>query len=211
MIVQIFSCGPVQTNCIVLACEKTKIAAIVDAPMGSMEKIEPFIQKNGIGVQYLLLTHSHWDHIAEVEQVKKKWDIPVCIHSQDVDNLVSPGSDGLPLPLDLPSIEVDRLFRDGEVIELGTLQLRVIHTPGHSPGGICFYIPDENTLISGDTLFRGSIGNLSFPLSNSEDMWGSLKKLSALPASTRVLPGHGPETTIGAESWLADAKNIFGG
>ncbi len=87
--------------------------------------------------------------------------------------------------------------------------IKVIHTPGHSPGGVCFYLPSEKILFSGDTLFRGTIGNLSLPTARPDLMWDSLKKLAALPPETKVYPGHGGPTTISAEKWIAHAKGKF--
>jgi glyoxylase-like metal-dependent hydrolase (beta-lactamase superfamily II) len=94
---------------------------------------------------------------------------------------------------------------------LGDIVIDVIHLPGHSPGGVGFYLKKQDTLISGDTLFKGSIGRLDLPTSEPEKMWNSLDKLAKLPPKTRVIPGHGDETTIGEESWLANAKHYFGG
>jgi glyoxylase-like metal-dependent hydrolase (beta-lactamase superfamily II) len=91
------------------------------------------------------------------------------------------------------------------------LQIEVIHTPGHSPGGVCYLIEKEHVMISGDTLFKGSIGRLDFPSSDAEKMWSSLERLSRLAPETKVFPGHGESTTLARENWLKNAKNIFGG
>lgn len=96
------------------------------------------------------------------------------------------------------------------IIKVGQLNFQTIHTPGHSVGSICLYEPSQNVLFSGDTLFKGSIGNISFPTSRPDLMWSSLDKLAKLPASTIVYPGHGPTTTIANETWLSDAQHYFG-
>jgi hydroxyacylglutathione hydrolase len=98
---------------------------------------------------------------------------------------------------------------EGQIVTVGQLTLTVIHTPGHSPGGVCFYAKEEKVLISGDTLFRGTIGKLNSPTGQAERMWPSLKKLAALPPDVRVYPGHGEGTSIGEENWLARAEEIF--
>jgi glyoxylase-like metal-dependent hydrolase (beta-lactamase superfamily II) len=106
-------------------------------------------------------------------------------------------------------VKADGFLIEGQKLTVGDLDIEVIHTPGHTPGGVCFYLPKEKVLISGDTLFRGTIGNLNFPTSRPDLMWGSLKKLAALPADTKVYPGHGGSTTIGAEKWIGHAKERF--
>lgn len=100
-------------------------------------------------------------------------------------------------------------LEDKQKIQVGDIEIEVIHTPGHAQGCVCFYMKEQNTLISGDALFQGSIGRLDLPTSDAEKMWPSLKKLEGLPPNTRVIPGHGEETTIGDESWLKNARAIF--
>ena len=208
--IQSFTSGPFQTNAIVISCDQTRKAAIIDPSPGSMELITGYIEKENLQPEKILLTHSHWDHTADVSKVKKKYSIPVFIHEEDKKNLIFPGADGLPLIVEIEGVEPDHLIKEGDTIMVGQLHLEVIHTPGHSPGGVCFYCSEENILISGDTLFKGSIGNLSLPTSDPDTMWPSLKKLHTLPAETAVYPGHGPTTTIGAENWLPKAKELFG-
>ncbi len=211
MLLEIYCSGPALTNGILLVCMQTHKAAIIDAPPDSGEQIVGRIAELGLTAEYLLLTHSHWDHTADAAFLKKKLELPLYVHKLDAPNVENPGIDGLPLMIEVPKAEVDHFLEDGQKIQLGELTLEVIHTPGHTPGGVCFYLKEQNTLISGDTLFQGSIGNLSFPTSQPEKMWESLEKLAKLPKSTRVIPGHGDETTIGAEAWLPNAKEYFGG
>lgn len=203
MILEVFSSGPIDNNAILLACEKTKKAALIDAPQDSAKRYIVLVEKYQLNVQGLLLTHTHQDHIVEIIPLKQKFQMAVYVHPLDAPNLQSPGADRLPIFMEREAIDPDELLEDGELFKLGEITIKVIHTPGHSPGGICFYIEKEDLLISGDTLFQGSMGRIDFPTSNPKDMAESLKKLAALPAETRVIPGHGPETTIGAEmSWL---------
>ncbi len=211
MIIKVFSTGPVETNTILLACPKTLKAAIIDVPFSSKDLLIDEIKNLKLKPEMILLTHSHWDHIGEVIELKKALNIPIYVHSEDAGNLEVPGSDGLPLVFPVQGGRPDHLLKDGDVLELGSLKIDVIHTPGHTPGGVCFWIKDENVLISGDTLFRGTIGRLNFPSSKPKLMWESLKRLSKLPAETRVVPGHGKETKIGDEPWLKAPEKKFGG
>ncbi|WP_213157022.1 MBL fold metallo-hydrolase [Parachlamydia sp. AcF125] len=209
MIISAFPTGPFETNAYVIGCPKTHQAAIIDPGVGSAKVIASYLASQGLTPTFILLTHSHWDHIAEVLPLKNQYHIPVAIHPLDSPNLEHPGSDGLPCWIAFEGVIPDQFLDEGQQITVGQAIFTVIHTPGHSPGSVCFYCPQEHLLISGDTLFQGTIGNLSFPTSQPEKMWNSLDKLTQLPASTKVYPGHGLETTIGAESWLPNARKLF--
>jgi glyoxylase-like metal-dependent hydrolase (beta-lactamase superfamily II) len=209
MILKTFCSGPAETNAYLLGCLETKRAAVIDVPFESAELLVQSAEKHSLTIEKILLTHSHWDHTAEVALLKETLSIPVYVHSDDVGNLENPGSDGLPLFFPIRGAKADHFLTDGQELSVGNLNIRVIHTPGHSPGCVCFYLPKEKTLFSGDTLFRGTIGNLSFPSSRPALMWNSLKTLSALPSDTKVYPGHGDPTTIGAEKWIAHAQERF--
>jgi hydroxyacylglutathione hydrolase len=134
----------------------------------------------------------------------------VYIHPLDVLNLQQPGADGLPCWINIIGVEPDVFLEENAQVTVGELVFQVLHTPGHSPGCICFFEPQQHILFSGDTLFKGTIGNLSFPTSQPSLMSASLAKLAQLPLQTRVFPGHGPFTTLQAESeWLGDAEKLF--
>lgn len=204
---EVFTSGPFATNAYLFA--SGNLCCIVDPAPGSSQEIFPFIEKNTLQPLCILLTHTHWDHIADVRLFKEKYQIPVYVHPEDRPNLEKPGSDGLPLIFPLGGVSADREVRDGDTIPIGSAVFRVIHTPGHSGGSVCFYESTLHILFSGDTLFQGTIGNLSFPTSDENRMWDSLKKLEQLPKETQVFPGHGGATTIGQETWLANAKAYF--
>lgn len=205
VIVKAFPSGPFDTNAYLAACEKTLEALIIDPAHNSFEMIQEFIQKHKLKPQKILLTHSHWDHIADVKKFKDAYALPVYIHSLDVPNLVNPGADRLHCAIKIPSIQPDVLVDEGMEIDVGELKFQVLHTPGHSPGCVCYYEPQHHILFSGDTLFKGTIGNLSFPTSQPSKMRSSLDKLASLPPETRVYPGHEEETTIADElAWLKD-------
>lgn len=209
MIINTFPSGPFETNAYVVVCPNTKHAGIIDPAPDSAQVIADFIKKNQLHPEKILLTHSHWDHIADTAPLKSLYNIPVYIHPDDAPNLENPGDDGLPCWINIQGVKPTNFLHEGDVISIGDLKLTVINTPGHTPGGVCFYCKEHNFLISGDTLFKANIGNLSFPTARPHLMWGSLDKLSKLPPETVVYPGHGPKTTIGAESWLPNARNIF--
>lgn len=204
-----FPFGPLETNAILIGCSKTKKGAVIDPSAGSAEAILQKAEELGLVIEKILLTHSHWDHFVDANKLKKKTGAPLYVHSLDVKNLEEPGSDGIPLFIHVEAVSANHFLHEGDRIGIGELNLEVIHTPGHSPGSVCFYLKDQKLLIAGDTLFQGSIGSLNLPTAEPDKMWNSLAKLAKLPPDTRVMPGHGGDTTIGRESWLSRAKEIF--
>ncbi len=204
MFIKIFTTGPVETHSVLIGCTKTREAAIIDVPYESTPLLLEALKKNSLTPKMILLTHSHWDHLADAASLKRELGVPIFVHENDAGNLKNPGSDGIPLFFPIERVEPDGFLTEGETLTLGTLKIDVIHTPGHTPGGVCFWIPEEKLLISGDTLFRGAIGKLTLPTSNPSLMGESLKKLSKLPPETRVIPGHGPETTLAREKATLD-------
>lgn len=208
------STGPCATNCYLVACASTSEAVVIDPAPGSLQWIQKQLEKEKWQLKAIWLTHSHWDHFADAHALQQQFDkdkspLPLLVHRLDAENVLEPGSDRLPLFIPISPARVDRRFEGGDTLALGTLSFEVLHTPGHSPGCVCFYEPKQGVLFSGDTFFRGTIGNLSFPTSSSENMWRSLTRLAKLPPDTKVYPGHGPSTTIGAENWLSDAERRF--
>jgi glyoxylase-like metal-dependent hydrolase (beta-lactamase superfamily II) len=209
MIIQAFPSGPFETNAYVVVCPQTRVAAIIDPAPGCASAIKDYLTQHSYKPEKILLTHSHWDHFADMPELKEHYGIPIYVHSEDSANIENPGSDGLPLWITIKGVKPDYFFSEGDLISVGNRQFKVIDTPGHTPGGVCFYCPEEKLLFSGDTLFKGTIGNLSFSTARPKLMWQSLAKLAKLPLDTQVLPGHGQQTTIGAESWLPEAERFF--
>lgn len=191
MIIYKFPFGPLETNAILLGCTETFKAAVIDPAMGSTEALLKEANDRGLTIEKILLTHSHWDHFADAHLLKQKTHAPVYIHPLDEKNLLQPGSDGLPMLFPIEAVTPDGFFEGGDIVEIGNLKIEIIHCPGHSPGGVCFYIRDKNLLITGDTLFQGSIGNLRLATAEPDKMWDTLRKLSQLPPETHVIPGHG--------------------
>lgn len=209
MILDTFASGPFETNTYILGCPKTKEACVIDVPLGSAERILSSLRKHSLTAKYILLTHSHLDHIADAALLKSKLKASLLIHLLDVKNLQSPGEDGLSLFLQTEPVDPDGFLEEGELLYVGEIKIQVLCTPGHTPGGVSFYLPQEGMLFSGDTLFKGTMGRIDFPHSEPSKMWNSLKILSDLPPQTKVFPGHGPSTTIGEESWIRKAEERF--
>lgn len=204
----VFPAGPFSTNAYLYVSSMDREGVLIDAPPESFDPIFTYLKEHEIQLKYLLLTHSHWDHIGDVARFKKAFpEIIIAIHPDDAPNLEQPGVDRLPCWIEIEGVKPDLLLDEKSSLPYG---LTVIETPGHTPGGVSFYDAKNQVLFSGDTLFQGSIGNLSFPTARPRFMWQSLKKLAILPPNTKVFPGHGPSTTIGDESWLARAEDIFG-
>lgn len=198
MIFEGFGVGPMDSNCYIIGCQQTKMAAVVD-PGAEGGRILERLKKLGLTCQYIILTHGHVDHIGALNEVRQGTGAKVLIHKQDAGMLTNPA---LNLSMFMGSLlkckAADRLLEDGEKLELGNLTLEVLHTPGHAPGGISLKVGDD--LITGDTLFAGSVGRSDFPGGNHNVMINSIKtKLLPFPNSTRVFPGHGPSSTIGDE------------
>jgi hydroxyacylglutathione hydrolase len=202
MIISKFPSGPLSTNAILFGCEETGIGAVIDPSQGSTRLLLQEAHRLGLQIKFIFLTHSHWDHIADVHELREKTGAQVYIHPLDEGNLIEPGSDGLDLYFPIRGVEPDWSLEEGKVVQVGQLQVEVIHTPGHSPGCVCLYIKEAKVLFSGDTLFKGTIGGLHLPTAREPLMWGSLDKLALLPSDVRVISGHGDDTTIGQESWL---------
>lgn len=190
--------GHLGTNCYIIYCEQTLQAAVID-PGGSQESILAEINKAKLKVEYIINTHGHSDHIAANDVIQKATGAKVLIHHQDAAML--PNSQlnlSVYIGQNVACQPADRLLNDGDIITFGSINLKVLHTPGHTPGGICLL--DTNVLIAGDTLFAESIGRTDFPGGSYSQLINSIKtQLLVLADEVRVLPGHGPETSIGWE------------
>jgi hydroxyacylglutathione hydrolase len=200
--------GDFETNCYVLRnSDKARDCLIIDTGLDAGPLLE-FLELNKLNPVALILTHGHADHIAGVEPMRKIFPtIAVYIHELDAGMLTSAVKNLSVLSgTFLTAKKADQLIDEGDIIEKAGIKLSVIHTPGHTPGGICLYCESENTIFVGDTLFAGSIGRTDFPNGDMRQLVEGIKrKLLTLPEDTIVYPGHGPETTIGQEK----AENPF--
>ena len=193
--------GPYEVNCSIL--EIGGKAWIVD-PGQEAERIAGLLGKKGLEPAAILLTHAHFDHIGGVPGLQRAFPgIPVYIGEKDVAVLTHPMNQ---MPPDYPPVEKPANLRHAETLAADLPGVETIATPGHTPGGVCYYFPGEKLLLSGDTLFAGSVGRTDLPGGDMGTLVDSLKKLTALPDDTIVIPGHGPRTTIGNEKrgnmWL---------
>ena len=200
MKIKIFTTGPIETNSYLVYDELTKEGILIDAPNELHDVLLHEVKKNDLKISYIINTHGHWDHINDNEIIKKSLNATLLIHKGD-EFLMDPAEDiksVLPLPLD-PS-KADDYLNDSDIIKTGSIEFKILHTPGHSPGGICIYEPKNRVLFSGDTLFNNSIGRTDLWDGSIEDLISSIKeKLFILPDDVTVYPGHGEATTIGNE------------
>lgn len=193
--------GPFQCNCFILGCAETRQALVVD-PGDALETIAGRLAAHGLTVTTIVATHAHLDHVGAMSGLGEATGAPTCLHPEDrflYEHLGMQASlFGLLTP---PSGPVTRWLKDGDTLTWGRRRAEVIHTPGHTPGSVCFWVEDRALLFTGDTLFKGSVGRT--------DLWGGdhptlmrsiRERLLTLPADARVLPGHGPGTSLGREA-----------
>lgn len=189
----------ISTNTYIIQDENTKETMVVD-PGGEVDKIISMLDILKADLKYIYLTHCHGDHIGGVRELQDKKGGKILIHRFDAEGLTNPNI-SLTQYLGMEaSFEPDSRLNDGDLLHLGNLELKVIHTPGHTKGGTCLYCKKEGFLISGDTLFRGTWGRTDLPTGGLEDIMNSItKKLLILPLKTIVYPGHGKSTMIREE------------
>lgn len=198
MIIKSLTVGPIMANCYILGCEETNAAAVID-PGDDVDRILESLAESGLTLQLILNTHGHFDHVGGNRKLKAATGADILIHADDAPMLAQLkaaaaafglASDDSPPP--------DRLLRDGDTVSFGRIALQVLHTPGHSPGGIALYYGDS--VFVGDTLFAGSIGRTDLPGGDFDTLEQSIhRKLFALPENVTVYPGHMGITTIGQE------------
>ena len=199
-----FSLGDWMTNCYVVHRAKPAPGAacwIVDAGFSPDPLIE-YVKEHKLAPEQVVLTHAHVDHIAGLHAMRGAWpEIPILIHRAEEEFLIEPALN-LSIALDEQFIAppATRLLEHGDIMKLDGVPFHVRLTPGHSPGGISLYQPDDGVVLVGDALFAGSVGRTDFPTSDPAALMAGIRsQLLSLPDPTRVLPGHGPETTIGQE------------
>jgi glyoxylase-like metal-dependent hydrolase (beta-lactamase superfamily II) len=202
MFVRRLELGPLETNCWVVADDLGGPALVID-PAGDAGAILEAVEERTVAA--IVLTHKHFDHIGGVRDLIAATGAPLLAHERDAGDLSDPGTTGGAMfGIDFTAPAPDRVLADGNVVEAGALRAIVLHTPGHTPGGICLFVEDPAGaaphLFSGDTLFAGSVGRTDFAGGSARDLAQSIaSKLATLPAETLVHPGHGPDTTIGRE------------
>lgn len=197
MKIETVTVGQLDTNCYVVFDEESREALVID-PGDEPDKILAYIDTNNLRPTHIIFTHAHYDHVCAVKELKENYQAKITMHEAEAQTYeetkkrcMSWGYDADDFP------PPDLAVKEGSEVRVGKVCFRVIHTPGHTPGGICLY--GENLLFAGDTLFRGSVGRTDLPGGSIEHLRQSLKKLARLDPSTRVLCGHEEETTIGLE------------
>ncbi len=191
--------GAVATNCYLAENTRTKEGFIID-PGYSAGKIAEIIESDGVNPVAVLLTHGHFDHVMAAEELAKKYGIPVYAHEKEQETLETPHINLSGMMGQSLVFHADRYVRDGEELNLAGFQIQVLHTPGHTLGGVCYYLKNEKTLFSGDTLFCQSVGRTDFPTGSASTLIRSIReKLMPLPDDTTVYTGHEDMTTIGME------------
>jgi len=198
MILKMLVVGPIQANCYILGCERTRQAAVID-PGGDVDQILMALAKDSLRLVYIINTHGHFDHTGDNKPLKDATGAELLIHRADAAMITQQGQGGAAWGMRIEnSPPPDRYIAEGDVITFGDISLKVLHTPGHSGGGIA--LATDKMVFVGDTLFAGSIGRTDFPGGDQEGLLrGVREKIFTLGDDVVVYPGHGPQTTVGQE------------
>lgn len=202
MLISTLPVGLIQTNCYVAGCEETKKGVVID-PGGHPDRILAEVQRQGLEIKYILDTHAHFDHTDANGALVEATGAPLAIHPLDLPILEAAGGAALFGISAESSPPPDLELQDGDELIVGQLRFQVLHTPGHTPGHVCFYEAKEGVLFDGDVLFYRGVGRADLPGGNWEQLLDSIQRvLFALPDETVVYSGHGQATTIGDEKRL---------
>ena len=200
MIHEILPVGMLQCNCSIFGDEQSREAIVID-PGDNIDAIVAILQRNGLTVKQIVVTHAHIDHVGGAMRLKQLTGAPILLNQNDEMLLKMLDVQATWIGVRPPgTVTIDQNLGDADQLKVGNIDASVIHTPGHTEGSVCLYFPAENKLIAGDTLFAGSIGRTDLPGGSMDKIMRSLHtKVLALPDETIVVPGHGELTTIGGE------------
>ena len=200
MIHEILVVGPLRCNCSILGDETSREAIVVD-PGDDISRIVATLQRHSLTVKQIVITHAHIDHIAGAQRLKQLTGAPILYNQLDLPLVKMMDIQATWLGIPTPEVPApDDTLNDNKIISITGLTGTILHTPGHTQGSVCFYLPQQTLLLAGDTLFAGSVGRTDLPGGNSRQLITSIHdRLLPLPDETAVIPGHGPSTTIGAE------------
>jgi hydroxyacylglutathione hydrolase len=196
--------APLDNNAYLIVDESSKQAAVVDPALAG-DKLVGLAEKHGAKVLFILNTHGHPDSTADDDSIRKATGAKIAIFEVEAHRLEKNAREGrwfLPAPP--PAVKPDLLLKEGSELKVGSLAIRTLHTPGHTEGSACFYIESEEALFTGDTLYAGSHGRTDTFGGSPAKMVFSLRRLKEFPATTRIYPGHGPETPLGDATWISD-------
>lgn len=201
MILEMLTLGSLYTNCYIAGCSKTREGLIIDPGFDrdtEAERVLTRVKQHHLDVKYIVNTHGHPDHTAGNGLLKAATGAPIVIHELDAPKLTESSKNlSMLFGLRVTSPPADHTLKEGDIIQVGKVQLKVLHTPGHSKGSVSLL--GEDVVFTGDTLFAGSIGRYDFPDASYKEIMTSLKRLATLPDHLKVYPGHGPTSTIGRE------------
>ena len=192
------SLGDMQANGYIVSDENTKDAVIFDAG-AEAQRFEKYLTENDLKLNAIVLTHAHFDHIGACREIKDKYNVPIIICEGEEDVISNPNINLTDRFVQGYTLEYDKVLKDGEKYSFGNLEFTTIRTPGHTPGCACYYFEKEGIMITGDTIFKLSIGRTDFPLGDTDEMMKSLEKLARMDENIILYPGHGPSSTIGQE------------
>ncbi len=199
MIHEILPVGPLQCNCSIIADEASREAMVID-PGADIDQLLGLIAHHKLKLRHIVITHGHIDHIGGAMKLKAATGAPILMHQHDLEQLPMLDQFAEWVGMDRPGpVTIDSDLDDAATLAAGNISATVMHTPGHTQGSVCLYLPAEQKLIAGDLLFAGSIGRTDLPGGDHHRMMRSLRSVVTLPEQTIVVPGHGPLTTIGAE------------
>lgn len=200
MIHEILPVGPLQCNCSIIGDEQSREAMVID-PGDEIDSILSIVERHGLTVKQIVVTHAHIDHVGGAMKLKQRTGAPILLNQNDDMLLKMLDVQATWIGVRPPGpVSIDQNLVDADRVRTGSVDATVIHTPGHTEGSVCLYFPAENKLIAGDTLFAGSIGRTDLPGGSTQKIMQSLhSKVLALPDETIVVPGHGELTTIGEE------------
>ncbi len=204
MIHEILPVGPLQCNCSILGDETSREAIVVD-PGDDIPRILALLAKHNLTLKQIVITHAHIDHIAGAHRLKQITGAPILVNQNDLSQIKMMDEQAAWLGIPTPTVQnPDDTLDDGKLITIGSgataISGSILHTPGHTQGSVCLYLPAQSLLLAGDTLFAGSIGRTDLPGGNTQQLLRSIHdRLLTLPDEIKVVPGHGPSTTIGDE------------
>lgn len=200
MIHEILPVGLLQCNCSILGDETSREAIVID-PGDDIPSIQAILKRHGLTVKSIVITHAHIDHIAGAQRLKQLTGAPIFYNENDLPLVKMMDVQASWLQMPTPEVAPpDATLKDGQTVSVEGIQGTVLHTPGHTQGSICLYLPEHSTLIAGDTLFAGSVGRTDLPGGDTGQLIRSIHdRLLTLPDEVKVIPGHGPNTTIGEE------------